>query len=72
MILMEVSWKILMYYGRKHFYHKAMIDYSLRSGSELKFDKYEFIYYYISFKNTIFHNVITSNQNTLITLSTYF
>lgn len=61
-----------MYYGRKYFYHKAKIDYLLRSGNQLKFDKYEFMYYNIYFNYTVFHNVITTNQNNLITMNTSF
>lgn len=41
---MEVSWKILIYYDRKYFYHIAEIACSLRSDSQLKFEKYDFKY----------------------------
>lgn len=41
---MEVSWKIIIYYGRKYFYHRVEIACTLRSDSQLKFEKYDFKY----------------------------
>lgn len=55
-----------------HFCHRTEIDCSLRSDSQLKFEKYDFKYAYMYFNNTVFHNIIATIQNNLVTVNAYF